>query len=194
MDQKHKMMGLAQILIESNELRDFRQLTNKSAIDVGSEDDNWWDGEMYKDLLGHSMGFNVIHLLDKKFKGSTEDHLYRKIKHSIGGKKENFVFHNTDLHDIELVPDGPFDLIILSNILHLFELDEAKTIYEHFVSLTSDYGVIFIKVASENRALSNEIGPKWGLTAAQLRDFIGMDPIHEDEDKISRQILARKKT
>ena len=63
-----------------------------------------------------------------------------------------------------------FDFIILSNFLHLFELDYANELYDSCRSIITNNGYIYVKVANDTHTISEAV--KWGLNQGELLAFI----------------------
>ncbi len=201
------MKELCEIL-SHEEFSNYISIKDKSLIDVGCG-----DGSLLLKIYLNKLGFSEFHALDSCFieKHSDEiyDHFFNTYKRMKGGGhiptleqeifpvlKKHFHFHATDLKILKKNDFEDYNLIVLSNVLHLFNMEKAKELIFFFLSRLSDKGLIFIKVANENHKGWEEgkiNGPKWGLTQMELRNLVeGMTLKYEENGDYNRQIILEK--
>jgi SAM-dependent methyltransferase len=75
-----------------------------------------------------------------------------------------------------------FDIIILSNFLHLFEKEKSREILDQCIQRIEPEGIIYILVANPNhrgweekskyKTQEEYTGPLWGMTIEDLNNFI----------------------
>lgn len=113
----------------------------------------------------------------------------------------NIQFKHLDLEYIETstFSDEKFDLIILSNVLHLFEKTKARDLYQYFLEMLNPNSYAFIKVANEhhkdweeNKSNLNYRGPIWGMSKVELEEFVQHTIISQGENSDNRYVLLRK--
>lgn len=71
-----------------------------------------------------------------------------------------------------------FDFIIISNFLHLFELDYAQELYNCYKSIIANNGYIYVNVANDKPRSKRETKVKWGLNQSGLLSFV--EPIQNN--------------
>lgn len=207
--QKLEMKKLIEIL-NQEEYSDYIGIKDKTLIDIGCG-----DGRSLLEIHSNKFGFIEFHALDSNFIGKSLDEIYKiffneYISINGGGHiptlhqqifpalKNHFHFHQTDLENLNKNDFEEYNLIILSNVLHLFTKEKANELLIFFVSKLSDKGLIFIKVANENHKgweeeRENYGGPKWGLTKMELRNLVKeMNVKYEENGDYNRQIILEK--
>jgi hypothetical protein len=162
MKSLRKMNSLLEIL-NQNDFISFNRIDNKIILDVGCK-----DGKTLLEIYSKkSLRFSEFIGIDILFKEKNKNEIYKIIFEAyfslIGDRdslklwetiypalENNFCFYPIDLKDIENAHLNSCHLIVLSNILHLFEKSRAEELIKFFSSILLPEGIIFIKVANEN--------------------------------------------
>jgi Methyltransferase domain len=204
------MKSLSEIL-NQDDFFSFNKIENKIILDVGCK-----NGKTLLEIYSEkSLRFSEFIGIDLLFKEKNKNEIHDIIfdgylsftgggnlfalKEAIYPTLENsFHFYPIDLNNIEDVTLSSCHLIVLSNILHLFEKNRAEELIKFFSSILLPKGILFIKVANENHKLGeqkseNYEGPKWGLTLEGLRDIVKeMNILYEENGDSNRQIIVQK--
>ncbi len=137
--------------------------------------------------------------IDNKIKGISREYIIYQFmsaasfsyNHLLVEKQLSFCY--ADLNSNDSLPKEKFDLIILSNVLHLLSKTRAQQLIDYFIKKLNKGGYMFIKIANEHN-LNQEgpktsNGPRWGLTEGELKEWIKRDYVVHENDDANRQIL-----
>lgn len=85
--------------------------------------------------------------------------LKKRIESYAGKDAGNLHFLNLTIPK-QKIPDGVFSLIIISDFLHFFSMNECKNIISELVSRTQKGSLIYVKVHSKSHSYSHSSNPE----------------------------------
>lgn len=149
--------------------------TQLAALDLGCKD------TLNLSFLFHFGGFRKLSAVDTK----SIFHSDYKAQNKIISDDLSYIDDHsyTDVYEFFNSSDTSFDLIILSNFLHLFRKDEGKRILNKCFKLLKSDGIVYILIANEeHKGWENKFnkyknpeeyeGPEWGMDIKELTAFI----------------------